>query len=155
MCSRPLSRPLIEPKGTARNALVVSRFFIALVAIMAEFVAVLVLEADLYPSARPVLVVIVSAIPFVFVSVHSPIAADCTAVPVMVCHATVLAGSIHLIAIALLRSPVASELDVLAALLLLPARLLRLLWTVLWLHRNSLRLSGIWTRVWVLGEAGK
>jgi hypothetical protein len=73
----------------------------------------------------------------------------------MIGHAPVLAGSIHLIAIALLRSPIAPELNVLAALLVLPARLLRLLWTVLRLHRNSLRLSGIWTRVWVLGEAGK
>ncbi len=102
------------------------------------------------------MVVGVSAIPFVFVSVHSPIAADSTTVPVMVGHApVVLAGSIHLIAIALLRSPIAPELNVLATLLVLPARLLRLLWTVLWLHRNSLRLIGIWTRVWVLGEAGK
>src|SRR5881275_2220966 len=107
---------------------------------MTELVAVLVLEADFYPSARSVLVVVVSPGPLVLVSVNSPVTADCTAVPLMVRHAVVLAGSFHLIAIALLRSPVAPELNILAALLVLPARLLGLLWAVLRLHRNSLRL---------------
>jgi hypothetical protein len=50
----------------------------------------------------------------------------------------VLTHATHAIAVPRLRSPIAADLNILTALLFLPARLLRLLRRALWFHRNSL-----------------
>jgi hypothetical protein len=120
---------------------------------MAILIAIFVLDADLHPTVRPIVIVTVrpifivmaAAISAVAVIVrpHSPIA---TYRPVISVH---LAP--HLVphpafvilanAITLLGPPISTDLNVLGALPLLPARLFRLLGRALGLHGGRLGLG--------------
>lgn len=125
------------------------------VAIVAILVAVLVFHADFYaapPSAfiEVAIPVFVPAIPImvpVAFVLHSPVATDGTTLAIVVAVAVVAArGAVAPLIPVLLRSPIAMDLNVLAAIPVLFTRLLGLLWRVLWLHRNSLGLAGAWGR---------
>jgi hypothetical protein len=131
--------------------------------IAAILIAVFVLEADFHSTLRPILVVRTSAVAIsvraVIVGRHSPISTYRAAVPVHIAahlfsHPPhiVLAHAPHTVAIALLRSPIATDSNVLAAVPVLLARLLRLLGAALWLHRDSLGLTGRQRLSLILGE---
>ena len=128
---------------------------------MAVLVAVFVLEADFYPAPRPILVVRASAVAVPVGSVigaGSPVATYRAVVRIHVgSHVVphlphiVLAQAIHPVAIALLRSPIATYLTVFTSIPVLLARLLR---AALWLHGNGLGLAGSRRLPLILGECG-
>jgi hypothetical protein len=121
--------------------------------IAAVFVAVLILKADLHVPPGPILIVIT---PVVIVLAHSPAATYCTMLRVLVRHSPhiVPVHATHAVAIALLRSPIATDLNVLSAPPVWLTRLLRLLGGTLWLHRNSLGLVGTRSLSCLFGEYG-
>jgi hypothetical protein len=125
---------------------------------VAILVAVLVLDTKLYsPSPSVVEITIpvsVSAIPIsafiitVAFVVHFPISTYSAIVAVV----SVAAHRAVSLVVALVRSPIAADLNFLAALLLLTARLFRLLRGALRLNRAGLGLVGIRRRSDLLGE---
>jgi hypothetical protein len=126
-------------------------------AVTAILVAVFVLHADLHSTPWPIRVVISSAVVIavcaIIIGVHSPIATHRPVVPIptaphlLSCPPwLILACAIGTVAIALFRSPAATDPHILSALPLLVTRLLGLLRRALRLHGDSLGLVG-WLRL--------
>jgi hypothetical protein len=124
---------------------------------MAILVAIFVLDADLHPTTgrpilivtvRPILIVITPAAAFSAVAIiigpHSPTATYRPVVPVHLAPHPVPHPLIVVLthAVALLSSPIPTDLNVLGALPVLLTRLFRLLGRALRLHRGCLGLGG-------------
>jgi hypothetical protein len=124
-----------------------------LIPVAAIFIAVCVFKADLHATPSPILSGMIPAVALsvgaIIVGAHSRTATDRAAIavdiafhPVARALRVVLADAIHPVVIALLRSPIATDADVVGAILVLVARLLRLLRGALWLNGNSLGFIG-------------
>ena len=101
--------------------------------ITADFVPVFVFCANLYTSPRSIFIVITPAV----VALHPPVATDCTMIRVVVVVHPTHTPLAHSVAVALLHSPVAADLDILSRLPFLVSGLLRLAGAALWLHRSQ------------------
>src|SRR5215217_7779837 len=109
--------------------------------ITADFVPVFVFCANLYTSPRSIFIVITPAV----VALHPPVATDCTMIRVVVVVHPTHTPLAHSVAVALLHSPVAADLDILSRLPFLVSGLLRL-------PRTAFRLNG--RQLWRVGGWG-
>jgi hypothetical protein len=99
---------------------------------MAVFVAVFIFKTNLYLSPGPIVTAITSLI---IIAAHALPATYRTTIPVLVVrHSPPVVGWR---AVDILCSPTAADLDVISALPILLARLVRLLRVALWLDRNT------------------
>jgi hypothetical protein len=117
--------------------------------VTANFVSVFVFPANLYAKTRSFFIVITSSIVVTssIVTLHLPVATDRTVIPIvsvvhsshmLLLHAPLI-HTPHSLAIPL-RSPIATDADIIRGLPILLPGLIRLLGGTLWLHRDGLRL---------------
>jgi hypothetical protein len=105
-----------------------------LTAVPAVFVAVFIFKANLYPPPGSIVIAITSLI---IVAVHVPAATDRRMIPVLLVRHSPRFVGLRAVETAFLCSPIASYLEVISALRIVPARFFRLLRGALWLDRNS------------------
>jgi hypothetical protein len=128
-----------------------------LLLIAAILIAIFILEADLHPTERPIFMVVIPAVSLrpIIVGTRSPVSTYRAVVSVHIASFPwpgLVLTHIAIVLIALLRSPVATDLYVTPALAVLLASLVRLLGGTVWLHRSSLGDAGRRRVLGIFGE---
>jgi len=119
--------PILSGRGTPAGDI---GFAGPSIPVAAEFVPVFVYGANLYARPRSVFIVITSFI----IALHFPVATDCLMIQIIFVDDPTLAHASHTLAVALLRPPVATNLDILSRPSVLFSGSLRLLRATLGLN---------------------